>query len=615
MTSINQELLTTLTTAPILDRLSRADMARLLPYVELKELAPGEVLYHPNDVADTLYYILDGELTLHSSMPSDISLDHGYLGEELLLNRATYTGGAKAEDNGCRLLAFHGEDAKRLLSQDSTMIDLFLASYTRHHDQEPWEVDLESKAGKTGKKGFITLLGWLLVFTVPVLLYFLTAPLEISENARTFISVFLVSIFMWAFKLVPDYVAGMLSILVVLVLGITPSDVVLSGFQSSGFFMAMSIFVLAVVIVDSGLVYRLSLLLLKLTPCSTFFYNLMLTLIGLLFTPILPSANGRVGLISPLLKDLLSSLKFTGQGRDATRMALSAFFGVSLFSSIFLTSKAINFLVFTMLPTQVQDSFQWSDWAQAASITGATLFVMFMLLSYLLFNTDKHPELDKSQIKLQLNILGNMSIREWGAVFGVLLLVAGIVTTSIHKIKPAWIGLAIMFIFLALGSLSKRSFREKIDWPFLFLLGTLIGLTRTLNYLGLDQLLANKLSGLQQMMTDNFYLFVLVLFGVILVLRTALSTIATIVIASSVFLPLANIAGVNMWVVGFIILTLSEAFLLPYQNTYYLLFRGINSPQPLYHEGAFLRFNIWMTLFRLFAVYASIPVWRAMEIL
>ena len=495
------------------------------------------------------------------------------------------------------------------------MIDLFLASYTRHHDQEPWEVDLNAAAEKAPKKGLITLLGWLLVFTVPLLVYFFTAPLEITENARTFVSVFLVSIFMWAFKLVPDYVAGMLSILVVLVLGITPSDVVLSGFQSSGFFMAMSIFVLAVVIVDSGLVYRLSLLLLKLTPCSTFFYNLMLTLIGLLFTPILPSANGRVGLISPLLKDLLSSLKFKSQGRDATRMALSAFFGVSLFSSIFLTSKAINFLVFTMLPTQVQDSFQWSDWAQAAAITGVTLFALFMLLSYLLFNTGKHPELDKSQIKLQLNILGRMSLKEWGAVLGVLLLVAGIVTTSIHKIKPAWIGLAIMFIFLALGSLSKKSFREKIDWPFLFLLGTLIGLTRTLNYLGLDQLLANKLSGLQQMMTDNFYLFVLVLFGVILVLRTALSTIATIVIASSVFLPLANIAGVNMWVVGFIILTLSEAFLLPYQSTYYLLFKGINSPQPLYHEGAFLRFNIWMTLFRLMAVYASIPVWRAMEIL
>ncbi|WDE10840.1 SLC13 family permease [Thalassomonas haliotis] len=615
MTSINQQLLTTLTTAPILDRLCRADMARLLPYVELKQLAPEEVLFNPNDEADSLYYILDGELTLHSSMPSDITLDHGYLGEELLLNRATYTGGAKANSGGCRLLVVHGEDAKRLLSQDSTMIDLFLASYTRHHDQEPWEVNLNSEAAVPGKKGLITLLGWLLVFTVPLLVYFLTASLDITENARTFVAVFLVSIFMWAFKLVPDYVAGMLSILVVLVLGITPSDVVLSGFQSSGFFMAMSIFVLAVVIVDSGLVYRLSLLLLKLTPCSTFFYNLMLTLIGLLFTPILPSANGRVGLISPLLKDLLSSLKFKAQGRDATRMALSAFFGVSLFSSIFLTSKAINFLVFTMLPTQVQDSFQWSDWAQAAAITGVTLFVIFMLLSYLLFNTDKHPELDKSQIKLQLNILGRMSIKEWGAVFGVLLLVAGIVTTSIHKIKPAWIGLAIMFIFLALGSLSKKSFREKIDWPFLFLLGTLIGLTRTLNYLGLDQLLANKLSGLQQMMTDNFYLFVLVLFGVILVLRTALSTIATIVIASSVFLPLANIAGVNMWVVGFIILTLSEAFLLPYQSTYYVLFKGINSPQPLYHEGAFLRFNFWMTLFRLLAVYASIPVWRAMEIL
>lgn len=616
MTSINQQLLNTLTSAPILNRLSRADLARILPYVELKELAQGEVLFYQGQAVDTLYLIVEGEVTLQAKTQAPITCQHGYLGEELLLNRETYVNGAIVNSPECKLLVFRGEDVKRILSQDGDIVQLFLTSYMQRDGliSQENEVTVQPPP-QLDKKGWIALLGWLLVFTVPIFIYFLTAQFEITENARTFISVFLISIFMWAFKLVPDYVAGMLSILVVLVLGITPSDVVLSGFQSSGFFMAMSIFVLAVVIVDSGLVYRLSLLLLKLTPRSTFFYNLMLTLIGLLFTPILPSANGRVGLISPLLKDLLASLKFKHQAPDANRMALSAFFGVSLFSSIFLTSKAINFLVFTMLPTQVQDNFQWSDWAEAAAVTGVSLFVLFIVFSQLFFRSDKHPELDKSQIKLQLQVLGRMSLKEWGAVFGVLLLVAGIVTTSIHKIKPAWVGLAIMFIFLALGSLSKKSFREKIDWPFLFLLGTLIGLTRTLNYLGLDQLLASKLGGLQALMTDNFYLFVLVLFGIILLLRAALSTIATIVIASSVFLPLADISGINMWVVGFIILTLSESFILPYQCTYYVLFKGINKPVALYNEGAFLRFNLWVILFRLIAVYVSIPVWRAMEIL
>ncbi|MBN4055331.1 anion permease [bacterium AH-315-K03] len=615
MTSMNYQLINNILAAPILNGLNRSDLARLLPYVELKTFAQGETLFCEQSSVNTLYLVLEGEVRLQrESMPSE-TIKSGYLGEELLLNNTRYCASATASDKGCQVLAFTGEEVVRILSQDASMTGQFMQSFMNHDNSDRAQITETDNKKKSGNPSVVKLLGWILVCTVPLIIYFSTAQMELTENARIFISIFLVSIFMWAFKLVPDYVAGMLSILVVLILGITPSDVVLSGFQSPGFFMAMSIFVLAVIIVDSGLVYRLSLRLLTVTPPSTFAYNLMLTLIGLFATPILPSANGRVSLISPLLKDLLSSLKFKYQETDANRMALSAFFGVSLFSSIFLTSKAINFLVFTMLPTQVQDNFQWSYWAEAASVTGLTLLLLFLLFSHFSFRSKFRPELDKRLINMQLRVLGHINIKEWGAVFGILLLVAGIVTTSIHKIKPAWIGMAIMLIFLAVGTLSKKSFREKIDWPFLFLLGTLIGLTRTLNYLELDQLMASQLSGLQHLMSNNFYLFVLVLFAIILLLRSALSTIATIVIVSSVFLPLANTAGVNMWVVGFIILTLSEVFLLPYQCSYYLLFRNINKPQVLYTETSFLRFNLWVGLFRLTAVYVSIPVWQAMEIL
>mgnify|MGYP006074134995 CR=1 FL=1 len=613
MTS-NQQLLPHILDAPFLDSLSRADLARLTPNIELVTPEDGKSVFAEGDDAQTLFLILDGEVTLDSSSQHQ-QINNGYFGEELLLDDTEYRSSAIAVGEDCRLLAFRGAMVKHMLADDPLIFKRFLKSYLSRQSGEELPAPQLAKPVKSADPGWFKLLGWVLVWLVPLSIYAWTADMGMTENARTFVSIFIVSIFMWAFKLVPDYVAGMLSILVVLVLGIVPSEVVLSGFRSSSFFMAMSIFVLAVIIVDSGLIYRFSLFLLKVTPCSTFAYNLMLTLIGLLFTPVLPSANGRIGLVTPLLKDLVASLKFEHGKRDANRMALSAFFGASLFSSIFLTSKAINFLVFSMLPTQVQDNFQWSNWTEASMAAGLVMLVLFLLFSHVFFRSKSHPQIDKSKIHMQLKVLGKLSFNEWGALLGITLMVLGIVTTSIHKIKPAWIGMAIMLIFLALGTMSKASFKKKIDWPFLFLLGTLIGLTKTVSYLGLDKMLALQLGGLQTMMSENFHLFVLVLFGVILLIRFALSTIATIVIVSSVFLPLAATAGVNMWVVGFIILTLSEAFMLPYQCSYYVLFKNSCGEDPVYREKSFLRFNLWVCVFRLTAIYVSIPIWQAMEIL
>ena len=68
---------------------------------------------------------------------------------------------------------------------------------------------------------------------------------------------------MWVFELVKEFLPALFAILLILILGLAPTDVVLSGFSSSGFFMAMSILGLGTVIVLSGLSFRFLLWLLR----------------------------------------------------------------------------------------------------------------------------------------------------------------------------------------------------------------------------------------------------------------------------------------------------------------------------------------------------------------
>ena len=106
MTS-NQQLLPHILDAPFLDSLSRADLARLTPNIELVTPEDGKSVFAEGDDAQTLFLILDGEVTLDSSSQHQ-QINNGYFGEELLLDDTEYRSSAIAVGEDCRLLAFRG---------------------------------------------------------------------------------------------------------------------------------------------------------------------------------------------------------------------------------------------------------------------------------------------------------------------------------------------------------------------------------------------------------------------------------------------------------------------------------------------------------------------------
>ena len=263
---------------------------------------------------------------------------------------------------------------------------------------------------------------------------------------------------------------------------------------------------------------------------------------------------------------------------------------------------------------QGQDQFQWLPWFLAASATGAIMLAAFLLLSALFFREPDTATLSREQIVSQFRLIGRMKNREWAAIFGIVIFMLGVVTSSLHGIQPPWIGLAILYALLLFGFLRKSEFKERIDWPFLVYLGGIVGIVAAFNYVGLASWMAQHLSGLGEYMQRNFPLFIALLFAIIALIRLAVPISATIVVSATVFMPLAEIYGVNPWLVGFIILVLGEMWFLPYQCSYYLQFRNI-ARDGVYDEKRFLIFNALMNAVKLGAVYASIPFWRAMGLL
>jgi hypothetical protein len=176
-------------------------------------------------------------------------------------------------------------------------------------------------------------------------------------------------------------------------------------------------------------------------------------------------------------------------------------------------------------------------------------------------------------------------------------------------------GMAILYGLLLFGFLSRSEFKEKTDWPGLVYLGTLIGVIATFNYLGLDKLLTAELSVLGEVLRTSFGLFVTLLFGVIFVMRLAFPNTATIAICATIFMPVASQAGVNPWVIGFILLLLGDIWVFPYQCPHYQQFQELVREKRIYDEGMFLKFNMLMNVVRLAGVYAAIPFWAALGLI
>lgn len=605
-----------LTSDPIISKSQNESLARMVRNVHEKCFKAGETIYRAHADADALYLIESGAVALVTPEGKRVTIDGTRFGEEAatdvpcylsdavavtdvvafsvprtsLIGLNQYNPGHKAEFYFSLLANFGGEEVRR-------------ASAAQSERHKPKEHD--------GIEAF----GWLLAILIPLGIMLFAEQWGVGREVRTFLAIFSAAIVMWVFELVDEFIPGLFAVLMILALGLAPPKVALAGFASDGFFMAMSILGLGTVVVYSGLSFRCLLWLLRYLPGTNVGHNFGLLFTGYLINPVIPSINARTVMMAPFLIDMVETVKFQFRGKAATRLAIAAFTGATLFSATFLTSRSINFVIYGMLSPQEQQHFSWIYWLFSASVAAIAMLLLYLLAVKLLFGSAEKPQLSKTQVETQLHLLGNIKQREWAAIAGIVLFTIGIVTTSIHNIQPPWMGMAILYGLLLFGYLSRSEFKEKTDWPGLIYLGTLIGVIGTFNYLGLDKWLTVELAVLGEVLRTSFGLFVALLFAVIFVMRLAFPNTATIAICATIFMPVASQAGVNPWVIGFILLLLGDMWVFPYQCPHYQQFQDLVREKRIYDESMFLKFNMLMNLVRLAGVYAAIPFWAALGLL
>ncbi len=460
----------------------------------------------------------------------------------------------------------------------------------------------------------LTNLGWLLGLVLPITVYLLTASGGFSWEQRLFLAIGTCAVLMWIFRLVAEYIVSIFIVIACLTLKIVPAPVILGGFTSKAFFLAMSVFGIGVLFANSGLVSRIALMIISYLPSTPFWQNLALSGLGVLVTPINPSANGRLALIGPMGEKMAMELGYPPRSPGSVRLSMSAYSGFGLMSNFFLTGKPVNFILVGLMASQFQERFSFFYWMIAAGAAGIFSFISRFGLAGLLYRDSPRTRVPRQQVRAKLTARGRLSFVEWIALISGGLFLLGVCTYSIHKIPTAWVALLILFLVLFSGELSKDDFRKKIDWTFLFFLAGLIGFTRAFSYLQLDKWAASFLGVGSELMSGNFFLYILILAAEILLIRFLLPANATAALFCVVLLPVAELNGVNPWVVGFCVLLLCSGCFFPYQSTFYLTLYNITGGRLFSHRQAF-PFNCWTNLINIAALLASVFFWRMLGLI
>jgi DASS family divalent anion:Na+ symporter len=615
MSDATDALIDTMARTEVLAQCTRQELARLVPFFRQRELQPGEALCEAGQPAGNLWLLLDGALRQERPDQAPHDIASGFVGEEAALGISCYLSRIVAV-GPAKVAALSKEFIPQTLGGQNPRAEAFGISLLRAFaptpfEEAPPEVDHDRL---TPAMALRKSLGWLAAVVLPLLFLNAVPDSALLWEQRQLTAALVSAAALWIFGATPPYVAALLVVLVCVTLGIVPAGVALSGYASNGFFLALSIFCLGAVLVESGVVNRLRHIAMKRCPRSAFWHDMAAMGAGVLMTPLVASARDRARVLAPLAVEAAETLGYANGSRDRMRLLLASFMGLSLLSPMFMTGGGINLLLYGALPEQAQVNIPMLRWTVGALAAAVVMLAAFLLAYLVVFRkAAAQPREPHVIVDAQLRVLGPVRTTEWVAVGGVLLFLIAIASVNVLKVDHRLVALTIVCGYLLLGQLGKTELNLHIDWSVLMLLGSVIGVIAAIVYTNLHEVMAEAWPWLTEKMKYEPRLFIVMLAAAVLFGELLIPIAGTLI--GIVAVPLAIVNGMTPWVIIFVILLMSDAWFLPRQSETYRMFRYSARRHSAFDEGAFLRFNAAMSVARIVALAVSIPYWEALHIL
>lgn len=371
----------------------------------------------------------------------------------------------------------------------------------------------------------------------------------------------IVSIALFATRVVPDIVAAFVVFLLSLAIAVAPPAIVFSGFASGGFWLLLGGIVLGVAVITTGLGAHISNRLLALSGRSYSRAVFVMATAGFLLGILIPSTIPRVLILIPVAVSLATSLGLKSGSREAMGLCATAAAGTLLPTYAIYTANLPTIVQFGALESLYSLKATYSGYFLAQFPVNLLRFAVLVVLlqqvgAAFLAPQETASENDKKLTQSQTRLLG-------------LLLIAIVLwsTDFMHGIQPAWIalGAATLALWPRTGLLPKSAMKDRVDLTPAMLFCAIFCVSALARHVGLDTALANTLIEKLALLPEHpvWNIYAIFIFSVLLSHLTTAPAAPLVLVPFAA--PLASASGLPLEAVAMTQMIGIASPLLPYQ--------------------------------------------------
>lgn len=432
----------------------------------------------------------------------------------------------------------------------------------------------------------------------------------LSPQAMQALGLLTSAICFWIGRVFDDYVVALIMAVFWVALEIVPFETAFATFHSKTWWLMVGAMGLGLGAAQCGLLRRCTLLMLRALPPTYLGQTLALVVTGILSAPAIPSIIAKVSIAAKLIPELVAGMGLPKRSKASAGLFMSMYLGFVISAPIFLTGSSTNLLLLEMLPASERLAMTWMAWLKAAFLPGLLAIAVVYVLIILFMSPREKVVIDNSHIEQKLRELGPLCRAEKITLAVLVTAIALWVTENMHGISAVTVALAGLAVLLATGVVSKQRLQADLGWSTLIFLGVILNLGTVFPALGIDVFLGQKVSPLLAPLTGNIFVFMVALMSTAVALRfLVVSVNALLTILLLVLAPVAQQAGISVWVLGMAIQLIGHAmFILPYQSATYAVASGATNGEAItLAETA--RGSVTCVIAIIISILVSVPFW------
>lgn len=435
-------------------------------------------------------------------------------------------------------------------------------------------------------------------------------PQGLTNEAMTFLAVFIASIFALTANLTKSYVVMLIALFACAVLKAADFKTVFSAFSMPTLWMIGAAYGIGAAAAKCGLIKRLAYTLIKPFPKTFRGQVIALMLIGTVVSPLIPSCSGKAILLVPIAMVISRELGFEKGSRGAAAMFCAIFIPASVTSVAFLSGNVLSFVALGLMPEEFGKAFTWMGWMESTWVWLAVVTALTVFMLTVVFAPKKAPVFDAEFVNKRLEEMGPVTKAEKRAGIILALTLLLWMTESLHGINSALVAVGALCVYHLTSVIDTKTFRTEVSWEDIILNGGIISMANMFTDVGIADWLGAALAPHVQPLAANRWLFIPAMCVIVYLARyVIISQIACVTVFYMIFGSAAIAAGINPWIVAFVTMTAAQTFNVRFQHAAFVAAEGVMKEDFVEHRDVAKMSYAYMFI-NLIGLGASVVLWH-----